>query len=39
MSPPKLSNLSIEMIYPRRLAPFIVREEAIFVLGMKERSC
>jgi hypothetical protein len=38
MSPPKLGNLSIEMTYSRRLAPFIVREEAIFVVGMYETS-
>jgi hypothetical protein len=38
-SPQKLSNLSIEMTYLRRLVPFIVTEEAIFVVGMKETSC
>jgi hypothetical protein len=38
ISPPKLGNLSIEMTYSRKLAPFIVREEAVFVVGMKKTS-
>jgi hypothetical protein len=37
-SPPKLGNLSIEMTYSRRLAPFIIREEAIFVVRTNETS-
>jgi hypothetical protein len=37
-SPPKLGNLSIDVIHSRRL-PIIVREESDFVVGMKETSC